>query len=226
MLGASVTHHPHTLGSKAQTFIQGRSADAPPQSPRVQHRQKAHLIDSSSLVDLRKRRHGSGRETWDQTLLHAPVQEQAGASSLENAQYCVPPSLSPLLRAGAVQPSSVWAGRRVGVQHPFQGFYRGMQSRQRALWAHPLGRHLYLCPPFCFLDASSHELRVHLGRQRDSSGVRAGMRHPGRAHGCQAPLSVWHLAPPRSSRPLLRPLRLPPRAPPRSPQCDVVENRH
>lgn len=97
----------------------------PPQSPRVQCRQKAHLIDSSSLVDLRKRRHGSGRGTWDQTLLQAPVQAQAGASSLENAQYCVPPSLSLLLRADAAQPSSVRAGRRVGVQHPFQGFYRG-----------------------------------------------------------------------------------------------------
>lgn len=172
----------------------------PHQNPRVPCRQKAHLINSSPLVDLRKRRHGSGRGTWDQTLLQAPVQAQAGASSLENAQYCVPPSLSTLLRAGTAQPSSVRAGREWEYSISSKGFIEGMQGRQRAPWAHPLSRHLYLCPPFCFLDVSSHELRVHLDRQRDGSGVCAGMGHPGRAHGCQAPLSTWHLTPPRSSR--------------------------
>lgn len=175
-------------------------------------------------MDLRKRRHGSGRGTWDQTLLQAPVQAQAGASSLENAQYCVPPSLSPLLRAGTAQPSSVRAGREWEYSISSKGFIEGMQGRQRAPWAHPLGRHLYLCPPFCFLDVSSHELRIHLDRQRDGSGVCAGMGASRQS--TWMPGTPFNLASDTSQiiKGLLRPLRLPPRAPP--PPCDVVENRH
>lgn len=143
----------------------------------------------------------------------APVQKRAGASSLENAQYCVPPSLSFLLRAGTMQPSSVQAGREWEYSIFSKHFIEGMQSRQRAPWAHPLSHHLYLCPPFCLLAASSHQLCVHLGRQRDNFGVRAGMGHPGRVHGCQAPRSLAS-GTSQIIKGLLRPLRLPPRAPP------------